>query len=126
MQVTDISEVSHITEENLKIHFWTLKDRFFFTAEVSNIRTHHCASCIIHYTNTQKLIKVDKIMMSLSFGTLLLYFSGDTRVDKNASDSLGQKSLTCWMWTTTVSAALGNKYCDVRQTIYISLSLNSS
>lgn len=57
-----------------------------------------------------------------SFGTLLLYFSEDTRVDQDASDSVGQKSLICWMWTATVSAALGNKYCDVRQTISLSLS----
>lgn len=66
-----------------------------------------------------------------SFGTLLLYFSEDTRFDKDASDSVGQKSLICWMWTATVSAALGNKYCDVRQTHTLSsppppLSLSNS
>lgn len=61
-----------------------------------------------------------------SFGTLLLYFSEDTRFDKDASDSVGQKSLICWMWTATVSAALGNKYCDVRQTHTLSPPLSLS
>lgn len=97
---------------------------FFYTKSIGvNIRN---STYELYHTSTKTQIhRSEGWQFYIDFRNIpLLYFSEDTRVDQDASDSVGQKGLICWMWTTTVSAALGNKHCHVRHTFSLRLSVS--